>query len=149
MRSTLLLLVATAPVAWASPALAQHAGHGGGDATRPGDHAGSHGVEPHAPRPPTLPTGPHQVRVTITAEGFTPREISAEAGDSVVLLITRTTSATCAKEVNFFGRGVQVALPEGQEVKITLDVNEVGVLRFGCLTGSDGTLIRVTENLRP
>jgi plastocyanin domain-containing protein len=93
--------------------------------------------------------GPRQVRVTITGTGFEPKEIHADAGDSVTLFITRSTEATCGKEVNFFGRGIQVAVPLDQETKITIDVNEPGVVRFGCLSGSAGATIRVAENLRP
>ena len=148
MRSTLLLLVATALLTRAVPAFAQHAGHGAGDPTHTGDHARSHDHGARSP-PPTLPTGLRQVRVTITEAGFSPREINAEAGDSVLLLITRLTSTTCARELNFFGRGLQVALPEGQEVRITVDVNEVGFLRFGCLSGAEGAVIKVAENPRP
>lgn len=148
MRFSLLPLVAAVPLAWTGPALAQHAGHGASGSTHGGDHARSHDQKPSS-LPPLLPTGPREVRVTIAQDGFTPKEIDAEAGDSVVLVITRLTSATCARELNFFGRGLQVALPEGQEIKITVDVNEVGVLRFGCLSGAEGAVIRVAENRRP
>ena len=148
MRFSLVPLVAAASLGWTSHALAQHAGHGAGGSTNGGDHARSHDQKPPSP-PPTFPTGPRQVRVTITQDGFTPREIDAEAGDSVVLVITRLGSATCARELNFFGRGLQVALPEGQEVRITVDVNEPGILRFGCLSGAEGAVIRVAENRRP
>lgn len=149
MRFSLFPLVAAASLGWTGPALAQHAGHGAGGSTNGGDHARSHDQKPSSLLPPTLPTGPRQVRVTITQDGFTPKEIDAEAGDSVVLVITRLTSATCARELNFFGRGLQVALPEGQEIKITVDVNEVGILRFGCLSGAEGAVIRIAENRRP
>lgn len=148
MRFSLLPLVAAASLGWTGPALAQHAGHGAGGPANGGDHVRSHDLKA-SPLPPTWPTGPRQVRVTIDKDGFRPREIDAEAGDSVVLVITRLTSATCARELNFFGRGLQVALPEGQEVKITVDVNEAGILRFGCLSGAEGAVIRVAENRRP
>ncbi len=136
-------------LAWAEPSLAQHAGHGGGDPMREARPA-RHRDTPRAPGPPPgLPSGPRQVQVTITETGFEPSEVRAEAGDSVTLFITRLTEATCAKEVNFFGRGVQVALPMGQEVKVTIDVNEPGTVRFGCLSGADGAVIKVAENRRP
>lgn len=66
----------------------------------------------------------------------------------MTLRITRVTDNTCAKEVNFSGRGVQVAVPLGQELKITIDVNEPGVVRFGCLSGADGAVIKVAEIAR-
>lgn len=105
-----------------------------------------------ATRAPALlvPTpGPRQVHVTISEAGIEPREIHAEAGDSVTLLVRRVTEATCAKEVNFVGRGLQVAVPKDQEVRITIDVNEPGLVRFGCLSGAETAVIRVAANNRP
>ena len=88
------------------------------------------------------------MQVTIGETGFDPKEIHANAGDSVTLRITRVTENTCAKELNFSGRGVQVAAPLGQELKITIDVDEPGVVRFGCLSGADGAVIKVAGNER-
>ncbi|MCM2334924.1 MAG: hypothetical protein NDI82_13400 [Anaeromyxobacteraceae bacterium] len=67
----------------------------------------------------------------------------------MTLLFRRDTERTCAKEINFFGRGLQVAVPRDQEVKVTIDVNEPGVVRFGCLGGGESAVIRVTANSRP
>jgi plastocyanin len=146
MRVVLLPLAAGLILA-AAPAQAQHAGHGGGD-SRPQSQRDKQAPAGTATQPLTPPTGPRQAQVTIGETGFEPKEIQAEAGDSVTLYITRVTDATCAKEVNFSGRGIQVALPMGQEVKITVDVNEPGMVRFGCLSGADGAVIRVTANKR-
>lgn len=126
---------------WAQPAFAQHAGHGGTAQSEP--RVEKPRQDPHLSMSP----GPHQVDVRITEAGFSPKEIPAGAGDSVTLYITRVTEATC-KEINFFGRGVQVALPIGQTVKITIDVNEPGLVRFGCLSGDDGAVIKVAEARR-
>jgi hypothetical protein len=67
----------------------------------------------------------------------------------VTLLFRRATERTCAKEINFVGRGIQVAVPRDQEVKVTIDVNEPGVVRFGCLGGGESAVIRVAANSRP
>ncbi len=142
-----LIPLAAGLVLAAAPTQAQHAGHGGGDSRPQGEQARPAPTRVTTP-PLSLPTGPRQVQVTIGEGGFEPREILANSGDSVTLRITRVTDNTCAKEVNFSGRGVQVAVPLGQELKITLDVNEPGVVRFGCLSGADGAVIKVTEVAR-
>ena len=137
-----MVFLACFATAWAQPAFAQHAGHGGMAPSEPR-------VEKPRQEGPRLSMspGPHQVEVRITEAGFSPKEIPAGAGDSVMLFITRVTEATC-KEINFFGRGIQVALPIGQTVKITIDVNEPGLVRFGCLSGADGAVIKVAEARR-
>jgi hypothetical protein len=107
------------------PARAQHAGHGAMPERPP---------SPRSTAPaPTFPTGPRVVEVRVTEAGFIPSEVRAGAGESISLRITRETEATCAKEMNVFGRGVQVALPRGQEVKVTIDVDSPGEVRVGCL----------------
>ncbi len=142
-----LIPLAAGLVLAAAPTQAQHAGHGGGDSRPQAEQAHQ---APAREKTPTLslPTGPRQVQVSIGEAGFDPKEIHANAGDSVTLRITRVTDNTCAKEVNFSGRGVQVAVPLGQELKITIDVNEPGVVRFGCLSGADGAVIKVAEIAR-
>ena len=147
MNAPLRVLAAASFALLALPARAQHAGHGGSTGA-PAAESPRH----EAPRAPALllPTpGPRQVQVTISETGIEPREIRAEAGDSVVLLLRRVTDATCAKEINFVGRGLQVAVPRDQEVKITIDVNEPGKVRFGCLSGAESAVILVTANSRP
>lgn len=137
-----LVLACFIATAWSRAAYAQHAGHGGMAPSEPRVEK----TRQEAPRLSMSP-GPHQVDVRITDAGFSPKEIPAGAGDSVSLYLTRETEATC-KEVNFFGRGVQVAVPMGQTVKITVDVNEPGIVRFGCLSGDGGAVIKVAEARR-
>lgn len=119
-RATLAFVALTASL----PSRAQHAGHGAGPERPP----------PRSTAPAlTLPTGPRVVDVRVTEAGFAPSEVRAGAGESISLRITRETEATCAKEVNVFGRGVQVALPRGQEVRVTIEVDSPGEVRVGCL----------------
>lgn len=147
MHGTLRSLAAASFALLALPVRAQHAGHGG-SASAPAAEAPRH--EPGRAPALIVPTpGPRQVQVTISEAGIEPREIRAEAGDSVTLLLRRTTERTCAKEINFVGRGVQVAVPLELEVRVTIDVNEPGQFRFGCLGGAESAVIRVAANSRP
>ncbi len=147
MNGTLRSLAAASFALLALPVRAQHAGHGGSvsaSAAEPPRH------EPGRAPALLVPTpGPRQVRVTISEAGIEPSEIRAEAGDSVTLLFRRITERTCAKEINFVGRGLQVAVPLDLEVRITIDVNEPGLVRFGCLGGAESAVIRVAANGRP
>lgn len=148
MNAPLRALAALSLALLVLPAMAQHAGHGGASSTPPGGPAPRQ--EPTRGPAPLIPSpGPRQVQVTISEAGIEPSEIRAEAGDSVTLIFRRVTERTCAKEINFVGRGLQVAVPRDQEVKVTIDVNEPGVVRFGCLGGGESAVIRVAANSRP
>lgn len=148
MNAPLPALAALSITLLALPARAQHSGHGGSSGAPTAGPAPRQ--EPTRVPVPLIPSpGPRQVQVTISAAGIEPSEIWAEAGDSVTLHFRRDTERTCAKEINFFGRGLQVAVPRDQEVKVTIDVNDPGVVRFGCLGGGESAVIRVAANSRP
>ena len=148
MNGPLRALAALSLALLVLPAMAQHAGHGGSSGSPPAGPAPRQ--DPTRVPAPLIPSpGPRQVQVTISEAGIEPGEIRAEAGDSVTLLFRRVTEKTCAKEINFVGRGLQVAVPRDQEVKVTIDVNEPGVFRFGCLGGGESAVIRGAANRRP
>ncbi len=76
--------------------------------------------------------GTREVTMTVGANGFDPWRVEARAGQPLVLVITRTTDETCAKEIVVPDAGLNVPLPLGQPVRVSLVPARTGKLRFSC-----------------
>ncbi len=77
-------------------------------------------------------SGPREVKVTVGANGFDPWRIDARSGEKLVLVVTRTTDETCAREIVIPDAGVNTALPLGQPVRVELVPARAGTVRFSC-----------------
>lgn len=75
---------------------------------------------------------PAEVAVKVGANGFDPWRIPARAGQPLVLVLTRTTDDTCAKEIVIPDAGVNTPLPLGKPVRVELVPGKAGTLRFSC-----------------
>lgn len=83
-----------------------------------------------------------RIQVTVTSKGFEPASIPVKAGRPVVLVVTRTTDRTCAKEFVVSDRNIKKALPLGRAVEIRLAPEKPGSVRFACGMGMvAGTLV--------
>jgi plastocyanin domain-containing protein len=83
-----------------------------------------------------------RIPITVTSNGFEPARICATAGRRVVLVVTRTTDDTCAKEFVIATRKINRPLPLNQPVAIRLGHVKRSEIRFAC--GMDmvaGTLV--------
>jgi plastocyanin domain-containing protein len=76
--------------------------------------------------------GSQEVPVAVGANGFDPWRIEAHAGTPLVLVLTRTTDATCATEIVIPEAGVNAPLPLGKPVRVELTPTKAGTLRFSC-----------------
>jgi plastocyanin domain-containing protein len=86
--------------------------------------------------PATKAKAPEQrVQVTVTSRGFTPATIPARVGRPVVLVVTRTTDRTCAKEIVIAERKIRKELPLNRAVEIRLVPEKRGPLAFSCGMG--------------
>ena len=86
-------------------------------------------------------TGQH-VQVTLTSKGFEPASIPVKAGVPIVLVVTRTTDRTCAKEFVVADRRIKKALPLNRPVEIRLAPEKPGKVRFACGMGMvAGTIV--------
>ena len=72
------------------------------------------------------------VKLAVTENGFEPAEVEVKSGEGVTLLVTRTTDATCAKEIVFTDTGLRKELPLNQEVRIDLKPQKPGEHRYTC-----------------
>jgi len=78
-----------------------------------------------------------QQRVAIRADdkGFTPRSVTLKKGQPAVLVFTRTTDETCAKEVVFTEINLKKALPLNQPVEVDIPTADARTLSFTCGMG--------------
>ena len=91
-----------------------------------------------SPPPPEART----VKLEVTDAGFVPAEVQVRSGQPVVLLVTRKTEATCAKEIVIEDANVRQDLPLNQEVRVAFTTEKKGTLKYACgmdmITGSLG-----------
>jgi len=80
----------------------------------------------------TSATGEQLVDITVTEEGYIPKEVSVAKGRPVHMRVTRKTDKTCATEVVIAEHDINVKLPLDQTVDITFTPTKSGELRYGC-----------------
>ncbi len=72
------------------------------------------------------------IEIAVTADGFTPSDVKAKAGETVKLAVTRKVANTCATEIVMKELGVNAALPLGKTVVVTVKPTKPGAYRFAC-----------------
>jgi plastocyanin domain-containing protein len=72
------------------------------------------------------------VEITVTKEGFVPKEIKVKAGQPVKLQVTRKIEKTCAKDIVIKDYGINQPLPLDQTVTVTFTPSKAGSSRFAC-----------------
>lgn len=102
-------------------------------------------VSPATPAPITTAAAPIvELTLKVDASGFTPSELRAPAGAKARLVITRTTDATCAKEIKFPALSLERQLPLDTAVAIDITVPATGRLRFTCGMGMyEGAVVAI------
>lgn len=75
---------------------------------------------------------PQTVKVSVTDAGFVPAEVKVRNGVPVVLLVTRTTDETCAKEIVIPDQHIRKALPLNQTVAISFTPEKRGAFTYAC-----------------
>lgn len=77
-------------------------------------------------------SGPREIKIVADENGFTPKTVSVKKGETIVLVVTRTSDATCATEAIFAETGKRYPLPKDQPVRIELPTDAAGTLHFAC-----------------
>ena len=77
-------------------------------------------------------SGPSEVQVSVTDDGFVPKNVVIKKGETAVLVITRKSSNTCADEAVFAETGRKYDLPLNQPVRIDLSGSSPGTLHYAC-----------------
>jgi plastocyanin domain-containing protein len=73
-----------------------------------------------------------RVAIQVTGQGFVPATVKVKAGRPVVLVVTRTTDKTCAKEIVIGERKIHERLPLNRAVEIRFTPRKAGTLRYSC-----------------
>lgn len=75
------------------------------------------------------------IDMKVTDKGFEPAALKVKKGEAITLVITRTTDATCAKEIVIDEHAINAKLPLNKPVKVTFTPNKSGDLKYGCAMG--------------
>ena len=73
-----------------------------------------------------------RVAVTVTEKGFEPEVVTVPYGKPVVLVVTRKTDQTCAKNLVIMDHDIRRDLPLDQPVEITFTPKKRGDLVYAC-----------------
>jgi RND family efflux transporter MFP subunit len=91
---------------------------------------------------PAAPAPAHTFAVRVTPSGFEPDTLTLRAGEPTRISFTRTTDATCAKEVVFPDYGIRRALPLNQAVTVEFVPRKDATAGFVCgMNMLKGTLV--------
>jgi plastocyanin len=129
-RNALAPLVAALALG-ASPALAQHGGHGH-DSHAEAQERSSKASAAHGIVEGTVKDGVRVVEVAVTEDGFVPSKVKAKKGEKVRFVITRKTDRTCAKEIVMAEHGIEQPLPLGKPVTVEFTPKQSGEIRYAC-----------------
>jgi plastocyanin domain-containing protein len=77
-------------------------------------------------------SGPSEVQVSVTDNGFEPKNVVIKKGQAAVLVITRKTENTCATEAIFTETGKKYELPLNTPVRIDLTGSSPGTIHYAC-----------------
>jgi hypothetical protein len=111
---------------------AQHS-HGGSDVGMDQMPRRERRKEPTPTLPPgLLPVGsPRQVEVLVFDFGFSPNEIRADVGETLILLVRRANSV-CVSGLSIPKREQKMSLPPDETVPITLELKEAERIELKC-----------------
>lgn len=77
-------------------------------------------------------SGPKEVQVQVTDDGFVPKSVEVAKGQPVTLVITRQVEATCATEAVFAKSGQKYDLPLHVAVRIPIPTDTADTLKYAC-----------------
>src|SRR5262245_36928528 len=77
-------------------------------------------------------SGPSEVQVAVTDNGFEPNNVGIKKGQTAVLVITRKSNNTCATEAVFTETGKKYDLPLNTPVRVDLTGASPGTLHYAC-----------------
>jgi plastocyanin domain-containing protein len=77
-------------------------------------------------------SGPSEIHVTVTDNGFEPNDVVVKKGQPAVLVITRKSENTCATDVVFTETGRKYDLPLNTPVRVDLTGAAPGKIHYSC-----------------
>jgi len=89
---------------------------------------------------------PRRIDISVTEDGFVPKQVTTKKGEPVTLVFTRRTDHTCAKDVVVYledGRTIARKLPLNQPVEVAVTFEKAGERGFACSMKMHGGAIIV------
>ncbi len=86
-----------------------------------------------------------RIELSVTSKGFEPSPVKVKRGEKLVLVVTRRTDRTCAKEILVPSMGLKAALPLDKPVELRLTPTKAGELKYGCAMGQMVSGVLVVE----
>ena len=77
-------------------------------------------------------SGPQEVQLAVTDRGFEPARAVVPRGQALILVVTRKTDQTCAKEIVIPGLNQRRMLPLNQSVRIAIPAGVADTLNYVC-----------------
>jgi len=131
MRIETLFYAAVFASALPVVAEAQHSHGGGGGMDQMSRPERRKDAPPKLP-PGLLPVGsPRPIEVLVLDYGFSPKEIRADVGETVTLQVRRASPA-CVNGLSIPQRQLNLDLPLGETVPVTLELKQPGRLELKC-----------------
>ncbi len=75
---------------------------------------------------------PQVIEISVTKEGFLPKEVKVKVGQPVKLLVTRKIDKTCAKQIVIKDYNINEPLPLDKTVTVAFTPSKAGPTRFAC-----------------
>ena len=75
---------------------------------------------------------PTRVAITVTEKGFEPAVVTVPHDKPVILMVTRKTDQTCARELVMPDQKINRPLPLDQTVEISFTPKKTGELHYAC-----------------
>lgn len=87
-----------------------------------------------------------RIEISMTEEGFVPKKLDVRKGEALILVFTRRTERTCAKDVIIYvddNTKIARPLPLNVPVDIPVTFRDAGERGFACKMGMRGAAILV------
>jgi len=101
---------------------------------------------PPAAKPAPQKAAPRRLEITVTEHGFEPRHVKVSKDEELMLVFTRKTERTCAKEVVIQTDGeqkIRKQLPLDTPVEIAVKFGKTGEFSYACGMGMYASVISV------
>lgn len=77
-------------------------------------------------------SGPKEIQVKVTGDGFVPANVTFKVGQPAVLVIQRVDDTTCATEAIFVETGIKYDLPLNEPVRINIPTDKPVTFHYAC-----------------
>lgn len=85
-----------------------------------------------APRATVAADQPRTIKIAVTTKGFEPAHVKVTKGQPLMLVVTRKTEETCAKQIVIADENLKADLPLNKPVTLSFTPKRTGEIRYAC-----------------